>query len=292
MDTTNSLDHKITLETRARVAYMKRTIGHESSAVQELENVISDTRNAISNSQLESESNAMKNLLGWMIHQQAVAYQNLKQFKSAKAKFEEAITMRESINDKELPYSVFGHFMNAYRAKKNNEGHIDDFAQSNWRDWLAEKLDRFAESFKEKYEIEHYALTKHNAAFVYQYMAEELEYVNKLPQAMNYLHYALERYEFSMDYRQRLRDPRMIAQSGTRVAQCQVSMARIHLKGGSATQEHIQTLLDSSENHARSVEQIYRNIPQEDFRYDDVQRILEEIAQLRDNGKLHNNSLQ
>jgi tetratricopeptide (TPR) repeat protein len=287
----NSFDRKTTLETRSRVAYMKRTIGNESSAVQELEKVISDTRDAISNSQLESESNVMKNLLGWMIHQQAVAYQNLKQFKSAKDKFEEAITLRESINDMELPYSVFGHFMNAYRAKKNDEGPIDDFAQNNWRDWLAEKLDRFTVSFKEKYEIEHYALTKHNAAFVYQYMAEELEYVNELPQAMNCLHYALERYESAMDYRQRLRDPRMIAQSGTRVAQCKVSMARIHLKGGgSATQEHIQMLLDNSENLARDVEQIYRNIPQEDFRYDDVQRILEEIAQLRD--QRHNNSLQ
>ena len=124
-------------------------------------------------------------------------------------------------------------------------------------------------------------MTMHNAAFVYQYIAEELEDSHQLSQAKEYLDRALERYEFAMDRRQRLRDPRMIAQSGTRVAQCKVSMARIHLNAGSSTQEHIQTLLDSSEDHARSVEQIYRKIPQEEFRYDDVHRVLEEIAQLR-----------
>jgi tetratricopeptide (TPR) repeat protein len=278
----DSLNRTISLEIRARVAYMKRTIGDGSSAVQELEHVISDARQAISTNQLDAESNAMKSLLGWMIHQQASTLQNLKKFQSAKDTFEEAIRQRESINDPELPYSIFGHFMNAYQAKKNNVGHIDTFAQHNWRDWLAGKLDRFADSFKEEFEIEHYAITRHNAAFVYQYIAEELEDSHQLSQAMKYLRCALERYESAMDYRQRLRDPRMIAQSGTRVAQCQTSMARIHLNAGSTTQEHIQTLLDSSEDHARSVEQIYRNIPQEEFRYDDVHRVLEEIAQLRD----------
>ena len=277
-----SLDHATALEIRARVAYMKRTIGDESSAVQELEHVISDTRQVISTNQLEAESDAMKSLLGWMVHQQAVALQNMKQFKSAKDKFEEAISQRETINDPELPYSIFGHFMNAYQANKNDKGHIDTFAQHNWRDWLAGKLDGFADSFKEEFEIEHYALTMHNAAFVYQYIAWELEGAHQLLQAMDYLDRALERYEFAMGYRQRLRDPRMIAQSGTRVAQCKVSMARIHLNAGSSTQEHVQTLLDSSEDHARSVERIYRNIPQEEFRYDDVHRVLEEIAQLRD----------
>lgn len=277
-----SLDHATALEIRARVAYMKRTVGDESSAVQELEHVISDTRQVISTNQLEAESDAMKSLLGWMVHQQAVALQNMKQFKSAKDKFEEAISQRETINDPELPYSIFGHFMNAYQANKNDNGHIDTFAQHNWRDWLAGKLDGFADSFKEEFEIEHYALTMHNAAFVYQYIAWELEGAHQLLQAMDYLDRALERYEFAMGYRQRLRDPRMIAQSGTRVAQCKVSMARIHLNAGSSTQEHVQTLLDSSEDHARSVERIYRNIPQEEFRYDDVHRVLEEIAQLRD----------
>ena len=277
-----SLNRTISLEIRARVAYMKRTIGDESSAVQELEHLISDTRQAISTNQLDAESNAMTSLLGWMIHQQASTLQNLKKFQSAKDTFEEAISQRESINDPELPYSIFGHFMNAYQAKKNNVGHIDTFAQHNWRDWLAGKLDRFADSFKEEFEIEHYAITRHNAAFVYQYIAEELEDSHQLSQAMKYLRCALERYESAMDYRQRLRDPRMIAQSGTRVAQCQASMARIHLNAGSSTQEHIQTLLDGSEDHARSVEQIYRSIPQEEFRYDDVHRVLEEIAQLRD----------
>ena len=278
----DSLNRTISLEIRARVAYMKRTIGDESSAVQELEHVISDTRQVISTNQLEAESDAMKSLLGWMVHQQAVALQNMKQFKSAKDKFEEAISQRETINDPELPYSIFGHFMNAYQANKNDKGHIDTFAQHNWRDWLAGKLDGFADSFKEEFEIEHYALTMHNAAFVYQYIAWELEGAHQLLQAMDYLDRALERYEFAMDYRQRLRDPRMIAQSGTRVAQCKVSMARIHLNAGLSTQEHVQTLLDSSEDHARSVERIYRNIPQEEFRYDDVHRVLEEIAQLRD----------
>jgi len=277
-----SLDHATSLEIRARVAYMKRTMGDESSAVQELEHVISDTRQAISTNQLDAESNAMKSLLGWMIHQQANTLQNLKKFQSAKNTFEEAIGQRESINNPELPYSIFGHFMNAYQAKKNNVGHIDTFAQHNWRDWLAGKLDRFADSFKEEFEIEHYAITMHNAAFVYQYIAEELEDAHQLPQARDHLYYALKRYKFAMDYRQRLRDPRMIAQSGTRVAQCLASIARIHLNAGSSTQEHIQTLLDSSEDHARSVEQIYRNIPQEESRYDDVHRVLKEIAQLRD----------
>jgi hypothetical protein len=172
--------------------------------------------------------------------------------------------------------------MNAYQANKNNAGHIDTFAQHNWRDWLAGKLDRFADSFKEEFEIEHYALIMHNAAFVYQYIAGELEDARLFPQAMGYLDRALERYKFGMYYRQRLRDPRMIAQSGTRIAQCQASMARIHLKVGSSTQECIQTLLDSSEDHARRVEQIYQNIPQEEFRYDDVHRVFEEIEQLRD----------
>jgi tetratricopeptide (TPR) repeat protein len=276
-----SLDHATSLEIRARVAYMKRTIGDKSSAVQELEHVISDTRQAISANQLDAENNAMKSLLGWMIHQHASTLQNLKQFQSAKNKFEEAISQRESINDPELSYSVFGHFMNAYQANKNNAGDIDTFAQHNWRDWLAGKLDRFADSFKEEFEIEHYALTMHNAAFVYQYIAGELEDTHQFPPAMDYLDRALKRYECAMDHRQRLRDPRMIAQSGTRVAQCQASMVRIHLKAGSSTQERMQTLLDSSEDHARSVEQIYRNIPQEEFRYDDVHRVVEEIAQLR-----------
>jgi len=276
-----SLDYTTSLEIRARIAYMKRTIGDESSAVQELEHVISDTRQAISTNQLDAESNAMKSLLGWMIHQQASTLQNLNKFQSAKDTFEEAISQRESINDPELPYSIFGHFMNAYQAKKNNAGHIDTFAQHNWRDWLAGKLDKFADSFKEQFEIEHCAITMHNAAFVYQCIAEELEDIHQLSQARKYLHHALERYKSAMDYRQRLRDPRMIAQSGTRVAQCKASMARIHLKASSSTQDHVKTLLDSSERHARSVEQIYQNIPQEEFRYDDVHRVLEEIAQLR-----------
>ena len=277
-----SLDHVTSLEIRARVAYIKRTMGDESSAVQELEHTVSDMRQAISTNQLEAGSNAMKSLLGWMTHQQAVTLQNMKQFKSAKDKFEEAISQRETVNDPELPYSIFGHFMNAYQANKNDKGHIDTFAQHNWRDWLAGKLDGFADSFKEEFEIEHYAQTMHNAAFVYQYIAGELEDAHQFLQAMDYLDRALKRYEYGMNYRQRLRDPRMIAQSGTRVAQCQASMARIHLKDDSSNQKHIQTLLDSSENHIRSVERIYQNIPQEKVRREDVCQVFEEIEQLRD----------
>jgi tetratricopeptide (TPR) repeat protein len=278
---TPGLDKATSLDVAARVAYIKRTVGGGDTAIEELDKTISDVDNAIRDSTSDEEKNNLKKVLGWAIHQQGIACQGMGDYSRAKAKFEQAVSYRRSIRDPELPYSIFQHFMNAYQAAKHSAGTIDAFALPNWRNTLARKLDKFAKSFKKSSEAQHYAYTRHNIGFVYQRQAEEKELVRDYAGAGKYSKKALKEYLEAMDIRRRLRDPRMIAQSLTRIAECWIRQARIDMETRTLIEDEIEKLLNRAEQYLLETKDIYQRIPQEQFRDDDVKRGLAEIERLR-----------
>src|SRR5262249_7486642 len=78
-------------------------------------------------------------------------------------------------------------------------------------------------------------------------------------------------YERGKQIRLRLRDPRMVAQSDIRIAQCQLSLAKILRRGGDA--DRAQKLVREAEDLSYGVARLYEQTPPEEHRRKALEQI-------------------
>ena len=78
--------------------------------------------------------------------------------------------------------------------------------------------------------------------------------------------------------RERLRDPRMIAQSDLRIAECRLGLARHKCREGLL--EEAISLINESRSLAKNVHETYQRMSQESFRVGDVGGVFDEAERL------------
>jgi tetratricopeptide (TPR) repeat protein len=272
-----SPDPVLSLEARARLAYIRRTTG--TGSLEELRDVIVSIKSALDETRDRSKGERLQRLLGWTLHEYGTALQNSGEHVRAKLVLGEAAKLRALIGDLELAYSLFQLFMNATRAVTNVRGsRVDDFAPTGWRGWLIKELERYANLFKETSQPEHYGQTLHNIGFIHQFLAEEFEELKDFSKAKEEYNEALKAYREAQRIRERLRDPRMIAQSKVRIAQCDLGLAQLACQSGD--EEGAKTLINEAKQLASWVKGFYELIPQEPFRLHDVEGILKRASRL------------
>jgi tetratricopeptide (TPR) repeat protein len=257
------------LEIEARLAYISRTMGRGTpeesfKILRNIETTLAQTRGRYRRQRLQK-------LLGWALHEYGITLQNSGDYEKAKTVLEESARLRTLINDSELAYTLFQEFMNATRAAQTLGSRIDDFAPVGWRNWLTKKLVKYGDKFREASEPAHYAQTLHNVAFVRQFLAEEAMGLSNFAKAERDFSSALKTYREAMIIREQLRDPRMIAQSKVRIAQCNLGLARLACKR--CNKDIAERLIRAVKELAGDVKRIYEQIPQERFRLDHVEQI-------------------
>lgn len=260
-------------DSRLRILHSRRTLGEPTA--HELERLVREVAAAVRLGGVEDHS-ASISVLGRALHQWAVALQGERRYREAQRAFEEAIQFRRENQDPELSYSVFGQFMNACRAEEDGHGTLDDFAPPDWRTTLANWLEDQGRAFEQQHNAQDFGQTLHNAAFVYQRLSVEFEQLADYETASTLLGYAIRRYEQARQLRERLRDPRMIAQSRLRIAQCRLAYSRLQQWQGKL--KSARTRLDEARDHCRAVQGIYRRLPQERFRLDHVNEVRRQIV--------------
>ncbi|HIE14769.1 TPA: hypothetical protein EYP70_05800 [Candidatus Bathyarchaeota archaeon] len=272
-----SSDCVLNLEVRMRVAYIRRTIG--ISSLEESCEVIDEIKNLLEKTQERNGWKRLQMLLGRALHEYGIVLQNARDHVKASLVLDEAMRLRTLINDPQFPYSLFQKFINAVQAARNLNYSVDSLAPTGWRSWLTGELEKYSNQFKEASQPEDYGQTLHNLAFVYQFLAEEFEKLRNFDEAGKKFNDALKIYKKAMGIRERLRDRRMIAQSKVRIAQCNLGLARISYKKGNHGEARKQ--ISEAEKLSSDVEDIYNEIPQERFRWDDVRKIQEEAGRLK-----------
>jgi tetratricopeptide (TPR) repeat protein len=257
------------LEIEARLAYISRTMG--TGAPQESSKVVRNIETMLAQTRGRDLRQRLQKLLGWALHEYGVTLQNAGDYVRAKAVLEESARLRTLTDDPELPYTLFQEFMNATGAAENLGSRIDDFAPVGWRSWLPKELVKYGDKFRETSEPAHYSQTLHNVAFVRQFLAEEATDLSNFAKAEREFGIALKTYREAMIIREQLRDPRMIAQSEVRIAQCNLGLARLACKR--CNDDTAKRLVSEAKELAGNVKRIYEQIPQERFRLDHVEQI-------------------
>lgn len=266
------------LEAQLQLAYIKRITRTDESdeAKAQLIKTFHNLINIIK-SKLEANETAipeLTKLLARAYHELAIALQNQDQYSDANTYFENAIDLRSSQNDPEVAYSIFQQFFNyrfAYRARKISN--IDDL-MPGWKDRLIIELQKNAMIFKEASDPDHYSTTLHNLAFVHQFLAEESESAKRFEEAKNEYIRANRIYENAKITREKLRDPRRIAQSNVRIAECKLGQARYELRIA-------YDLAEEADKLANDVKYHYKKIPQEKFRIEDLISIINNSRKIK-----------
>jgi tetratricopeptide (TPR) repeat protein len=264
-----SSDVIVNLEIEAQLAYIHRTMGRGTP--EESLKTLRDIKNRLAQTRGSHRQQRLQKLLGRTLHEYGIALQNSGEYVKAKTVLEESASLRILINDPELAYTFFQEFMNATIAAQKFKQQIDDFAPVGWRSRLTEKLVKYGDKFREASEPTHYALTLHNLAFVHQFLAEEATGLSNFAKAEEEFGSALKTYREAMIIRKQLRDPRMIAQSKVRIAQCNLGLARLACKR--CNKDIAESLVCEAKKLAGDVKKIYEQIPQERFRVDHVEQI-------------------
>lgn len=140
-------------------------------------------------------------------------------------------------------------------------------------------LEECAASFRQSHEPEHYGNTLHNLAFIHQFLAEEHEEAGRFEDAHKGFSLALSLDKDAKEVRERLRDPRMIAQSEVRIAECELGLARDACRRNN--KDLASSLVEEAARLAETVDRRYDEMPQETFRREDVIRIRQQVEQLR-----------
>ncbi|MBM4400352.1 MAG: hypothetical protein FJ045_00190 [Crenarchaeota archaeon] len=276
-----SLDPIRSLEAQAHVAYIRRTVGDVplKNLFVDFQKVIRGIWMMLDENQDEAQRRTLQQLLGWTIHQYGVVLQNAGAHIAAESTLQKAVEIRRLLGDAEIAHSVFLRFMNGVQAFKNGVGEVDDFAPRGWRLWLVRFLEKNSDSFRYAHDPENHGNTIHNVAFVHQFLAEEHERNMRFNEAYTEFCQALKLYEEAKDIRQDLRDPRMIAQSNVRIAQCKLWLACHERRNGNY--DKARQLVEDADQLAREVSELYDRMPQESFRLDDVKEIQKKAERLR-----------
>ncbi len=272
-----SSDRVLNIEVKMRLAYIRRTVG--MSSLEESYEVVDAIKTLLEETQKKNERKRLQMLLSRALHEYGIVLQNAREHIKARLILDEAMKLRTLINDPQFPYSLFQEFINAVQATRTLGYSVDSLAPIGWRSWLISELEKNSNQFKEASQPEDYGQTLHNLAFVHQFLAEEFEKLRNFDEAEKEFNHSLKAYDEAMEIRKRLRDPRMIAQSKVRIAQCNLGLARISCERGD--NEEARERIDKAEKLGSDVEGIYNSIPQERFRWADVKQIQEEASRLK-----------
>ncbi len=273
------------LDADARLAAIRRTIGKPD--LHEFATIVRRIKSAIQRTSNPKRRRSLKLLLGRTQQQFATAYFGVgldlasrRHMLRARQLVNEAITFRKAIKDLEAPYSLFQQFIMAYYIAKNGLGDFDDFAPRHWESQLLPKLKGAAATYRRLRQPEHCGTMQHNVAFVYQVLAERLQAAGKQKESRAMFLRSISWCEKGRTIRIRLRDPRMIAQSEVRIAQCKLALARLAVR------------MDIKERHIADAElriteakRLYDRTPQETHRLEDVHEVVKEIASLQATGR-------
>jgi hypothetical protein len=257
------------LYSKAHLLYAKRIAGIDVS--HSFPEVISQIEASLLKENDCSCSNQLQRLLGWTYHQYAISLQNAnKNYFQAKLMLEIACTIRSKLNEPEYVFSLFQLFMNAYHASKINNWEIDVLAPIGWRKWMIHEMEAYSKILKESYRYDLYSTNLHNLGFLYQYLDSE---INKGSiQNNEYLLFAIERYKEALRIRTYLCDNRLVAQSIVRISQ-----SYLLLRKSCEDNELDENYCSEICNYIKEVESIYKRIPQENFRYEDLEQLKKEI---------------
>ena len=265
------------LEAKLQLAYIKRTTGTETCS--DLQTIIKIIWDMLDKETIDRNRHNLQRLLTMAYHQLGIALQNKGRHSQASSKLDEAILLRRFTSDPEVAYSFFQKFINgrqAYMDKKIDS--INELAPG-WRDTLVSQLEQSVTLFKESSEPGHYGTTLHNLAFVHQVLASEHEESSRFKEANAEFEKACELCEAAKVVREQLQDPRMIAQSNVRIAECKLGLARYMLRTGE--KNSVCRFMDDADVLVKKVKQHYDRIPQETIRKVDLGNIEKEIERLR-----------
>lgn len=265
------------LYAKAHIAYLDRTVNKRD--LNKFREVIGEIQNKIYIESNPTLIKSLRDLLAWTLHQYGIACQNENHYYEAKIVLEEALRERISTGDYQVSNTIFQLFMNGYQANKVEHYQIDDFAPMGWRRWLDIELQRYEGIFRENNYAEQHSLIVHNRAMIHQAIAEEHKQQEENHKALNEYELALKLNNEAYKVRRRLRDPRMIAQSLTRICQCKLGIITIDLSQGEKTKYKYEEI----ERHIRDIQDIYDHIPQEDNRKQDLKKLKEDLKALEEN---------
>jgi len=275
------------LGAKLQLAYIKRTTGAETC--DDLQTIIKIIWNMLDKETIDRNRHDLQRLLTMAYHQLGIALQNKGLHSQASSKLDEAILLRRFTSDPEVAYSFFQKFINGRQAYLNKKiGSIEELAP-DWRVALASQLEGSIKLFKNSSEPGHYGTTRHNLAFVHQVLASEHEESSRFKEANAEFARACELYEAAKVVREQLQDPRMIAQSNVRIAECKLGLARYMLRTGE--KNSVCRFMDEADKLVEKVKQHYDRIPQETIRRVDLGNIEKETERLRKEANCSKSSL-
>ena len=258
------------LYSKVHLLYAKRIAGINVS--DSFPEVISQIETSLLKEYDPSYSYQLQKLLGWTYHQYAISLQNTNyNYFQAKLMLLNACAIRSKLNDPEYVFSLFQLFMNAYHSSKINNWEIDDLAPIGWRKWMIHEMEAYSKILKESYRYDLYSTNLHNLGFLYQYLDSE---INKDGiQNREYLLSAIEMYEEALKIRTYLCDSRLVAQSIVRISQSYLLLIK-----NCENNELNEHYYSKFANYINNVESIYKRIPQENFRYEDLEQLKKEMS--------------
>ncbi|MDI9394788.1 MAG: hypothetical protein QM426_04945 [Euryarchaeota archaeon] len=261
----------IYLYSKAHLLYTKRIAGIDVS-----NNDFSELINNIETQLKEYNSYELQSLLGWVYHQYAVSLQsndsndsNDGNYFQARLMLLKACEIRTKLNDPEYVFSLFQLFMNAYNASKKNNWEVDELVPIGWRKWMIHEMERYSKIFTENYKYELNSTNLHNLGCLYQYLAFEKHTKSEMEE--KYLSLATKYYKEALKVRMHLCDKRLVAQSKIRICQSYFLLVK-------RANHDISEYYSEIEEHIKDIEAIYKRIPQEDFRYNDLKELKQELV--------------
>lgn len=274
------------LEASLQLAYIKRITRTDESDVtkkkliEDFNNIINTILSKSNSSNItDDERRKLQRLLARSYHELGVALQNQGLYSEANSYLQKAISLRRLSKEPEVAYSIFLQFMNAVRAYRVKEIRTIDEFIPGWDRTLLFELLQNAFLFREVSEPEHYSTTLHNLAYVHQFLAAEKENDGLFDDANREYRRAIKMYERAKSIREQLHDPRRIAQSNVRIAECKLGLAEHALK-----RHAFKTVCGFAEEASRLAKEVdihYEEIPQESFRKEDLDNIRKNIEHLR-----------
>jgi len=257
------INHK-SLYAEANSLYLKRISG--INEINDFSELIAKIEALLSKEHNQYE---LQRLLSWAYHQYAISLQNTNNnYFQAKLMLLNACTIRSKLNDPEYVLSLFQLFMNAYQASNKHNWEIDDLAPNGWRKWMVHEMEGHSEILVKIYRYDLYSTNLHNLGFLYQFLAEK-SIESKTDEG--YLNSAIKCYKEALRIRMERRDMRLVSQTTVRISKTYLLL--IKCINNKISEEYYSEI----HNYINYVKQFYERFPQEDFRYNDLVQLKEEL---------------
>lgn len=211
-----------------------------------------------------------------------VGYRGQDDFDVMPSLFESARELYLAAGSVDAYLALFMEFMNAYQAALKGVCSIDRLAPSGWKEDLTDQMVKAAQVYYAKHNYGLYATMIHNAGFVCQVLADLHLKEGDKEEAIQANTRALELFMEGVKFRLRLRDPRGLCQSHTRIGDAACFRAEIELDEQDF--DEAESILNQYqvEDRIAEVRQHYFEIPYETLRLDELDKLSRRLAGLRE----------